>query len=226
MSCHGPSRHPPVIWKCLFSPIGHHASWNIILVSQKMLTHAPNLSDWIVIRPGTTKVLWRIRPEASDPPVVAHRRRRHFRGNGLRWRRRHARKEIKGGDLNFLRLSRRSTAGCRDVYSSFNHTLGLWRGSTASLEDLRALYHVATHRKWGCQPVFDRKCERGRPLKGRGWGACVLRSLLLFRRCGRGDVRCQRGSKQGQHAIDKQHMKTTCPCTFASSSLGTEHRAA
>lgn len=105
-----------------------------------------------LIRPGTTKVLWRICPEASDPPVVAHRRRRHFRGNGLRSRRRHAREEIKGGDENFLRLSRRSTAGCRDVYSSFNHTLGLWRGSTASLEDLRALYHVATHRKWGCQP--------------------------------------------------------------------------
>lgn len=122
-----------------------------------------------LIRPGTTKVLWRICPEESDPPVVAHRRcRRHFRGNGLWSRRRHARKEIKGGDKNFLRLSRRSTAGCRDVYSIFNHTLGLWRGSTASLEDLRALYHVATHRKWGCQPPFDRKCERGRPLKGRG----------------------------------------------------------
>lgn len=92
--------------------------------------------------------------EASEPPAghpesppgspPGPRPPRHLRGNGLRSRRRHAREEIKGGaQKNFLRLSRRCTAGRGDVYSRFNHTLGLRRGSVASLEDLRALYRAS-----------------------------------------------------------------------------------
>lgn len=152
MSCHGPSRHPPVIWKCLFSHIGNHASRNVILVSQKMLSHAPNLSEPLLVPPstrlrlGTTKVLWRICPKASDPPVVGDIAVVVVVISEVMACGRVAdmpAEKLKGGDENFLRLPGRSTAGCRDVYSSFNHTLVLWRGSTASLEDMRALYHVA-----------------------------------------------------------------------------------
>ena len=42
---------------------------------------------------------------------------------------------------------------------------------------------------------------------------CVcLQCALLLCRCGCNDVRCSQGSKQVQHAIDKQHMKTSCFC--------------
>lgn len=173
LSCHGPSRHPTVIWKCLFSPIGNHASWNIILVSQKMLTHAPNLSGWISF-PGRLKVHWRQQRYCGRSIwPTSRRRRRHFRGNGLWSRRRHARTEIKGGDENFLRSWRRSTAASRDVYSCFNHTLGLRGGSAASLEDVSALYHVATYRKWGCQAAAPQEVW----MLGRAGMRCVCLAL-------------------------------------------------
>ena len=42
---------------------------------------------------------------------------------------------------------------------------------------------------------------------------CVrLQCTLLLCCCGCNDVRCSRGSKQEQHAIDKQHVKTSCFC--------------
>lgn len=117
-------------------------------------------------------------------------------------------KKLKVGDENFLRSSRRFVAASRDVYSSFNHTLGLRRGSGASLEDTSALCHVATHRKWRRLPLFNRKCERGLRLKRAGTRCvCASRSLLLFRGCGGGDVRRRRGEVnggRGQHAIEKQ----------------------
>lgn len=90
-----------------------------------MLSHAPNLSEPLLIPPstqirlGTTKVLWRICPEASDPPVVVDIavvvvvvisvEMACGRVADM------PEKKLKGGDENFLRLSKeihRRLQGC------------------------------------------------------------------------------------------------------------------
>ncbi len=98
----------------------------------------------------------------------------------------------------------------------------------ASLNNMRALYHVAAHRKLGCNPSWAPTRRLGnRGFTGSvnvvcdermGWGVCVcvcvcvcvwvsecvcvcLQCTLLLCCCGCNDVRCSQGSKQEQHAI-------------------------